>query len=250
MFLSLALATFAPTFVQLPSAPSSSMRSTEALPMPNEGITLRFRQDGGAATAPTLYEVLLEFERVTGQHAIVSTEIATTLRKSYAHLTHELAAKHEDVYFVVETLFASSGFALAYLSTTAPRLFTLQSVHSGDASSLRSAARYVPSHELGAWSRHPAVLVTTALELDATDVRTLSNSLRSMFTDANTQQIVPIGNSDTILLTGFAPNVLATKTMLEAANEVARRTNEARAKADADARARAEKPKEKEGAPK
>ena len=59
----------------------------------------------------------------------------------------------------------------------------------------------------------------TVLNLPNTDVRTLSNSLRTMLTDANTQQIIPLGNSNSVLLSGFGSNVAALAKMLQFVDE-------------------------------
>ena len=67
---------------------------------------------------------------------------------------------------------------------------------------LRRDAAFVASTELARWADHPAFLIRTQLVLPGIDVRTLSNSLRQMFTDAQTQQIIPVGNSDGLILTG------------------------------------------------
>jgi len=73
----------------------------------------------------------------------------------------------------------------------------------------------VPAEELEAWSDRSAVLITTVLNMPNTDVRTLSNSMRTMLTDANTQQIIPVGNSNSLILTGFGSDVVALARMLE-----------------------------------
>jgi hypothetical protein len=86
---------------------------------------------------------------------------------------------------------------------------------------LRNSARLVPESELAQWAQHPATLITTTIDLPSTDVRTLSNSMRSMFTDANTQQIIPVGNSS-LIVTGFAGNVAALARLMHAIDDVSR----------------------------
>ena len=46
--------------------------------------------------------------------------------------------------------------------------------------------------------------IAPVLNLPNTDVRTLTNSMRAMLTDANTQSIIPVGNSNSLILTGPA----------------------------------------------
>jgi general secretion pathway protein D len=80
---------------------------------------------------------------------------------------------------------------------------------------VRRSAVYVTPEELDDYEDQPATLVTTVMHLPNTDVRTLSNSMRTMLTDANTQQIIPVGNSNSLILTGFGSDVVALARMLE-----------------------------------
>jgi hypothetical protein len=48
--------------------------------------------------------------------------------------------------------------------------------------------------------------------------------MRTMFTDANTQQIVPVGNSNSLILTGFGSPVAKWVRMLLEVDEAAART--------------------------
>ena len=56
------------------------------------------------------------------------------------------------------------------------------------------------------------------------DVRTLSNSLRAMFTDARSQQIVPLGNSNSLPITAPASMMTTVVEMLARVDEEAGRT--------------------------
>jgi hypothetical protein len=47
-----------------------------------------------------------------------------------------------------------------------------------------------------------------------------------MFTDANTQQVIPIGNTNALIITGLGGQVAAWSRMLLAADEISRRAME------------------------
>ena len=87
---------------------------------------------------------------------------------------------------------------------------------------VRKRAVFVTADELEAWAAHPAVLIQTIVSLPHVDVRQLSNSLRTLITDANTQQMLPAGNTSSMILVGFADQVAHMATMLRKANEAAR----------------------------
>jgi len=69
-------------------------------------------------------------------------------------------------------------------------------------------------------------IVTTVLDLENTDVRTLSNSMRTMFTDQSTQQIIPIGNSNSLLITANGAELASLAKMLRLVDDSARRSAE------------------------
>ncbi|MFN0243122.1 MAG: secretin N-terminal domain-containing protein [Planctomycetota bacterium] len=91
---------------------------------------------------------------------------------------------------------------------------------------LRGEAVYVEPDELERYEDQPAILITTVVDLPSTDVRTLSNSMRSMFQDANTQQIIPVGNTNSLIITGFGSNVAAIVKMLKFVDDAAHSVNQ------------------------
>jgi general secretion pathway protein D len=79
----------------------------------------------------------------------------------------------------------------------------------------RKDARQVMPSEVEGYADQPATLITTVIDLPNTDVRTLSNSLRQMFSDQQTQQIIPVGNSNSLIITGFGSDVASIVKMLK-----------------------------------
>ncbi|MBK7644015.1 MAG: hypothetical protein IPJ19_13355 [Planctomycetes bacterium] len=78
----------------------------------------------------------------------------------------------------------------------------------------RKDATQVMPEDVEQFADQPATLITTVIDLPNTDVRTLSNSLRQMFSDQQTQQIIPVGNSNSLIITGFGSDVAAIVKML------------------------------------
>ena len=70
-----------------------------------------------------------------------------------------------------------------------------------------SAYYQVEPEELANYQDQPATLITTVVTLPNTDVRQVSNSMRTMITDANTQQMLPAGNSSSMVLVGFGDTI-------------------------------------------
>jgi type II secretory pathway component GspD/PulD (secretin) len=170
-----------------------------------------------------LEKLLDEFSKVTGITFLVAPETRMVLQKSTTGLNRSIDIPASEVYPVVETILIQNDLALVPLHENEPRLASVCSLTQNRGSNLRNAAVTIPASALPVYARHPAVLVTTVLDLPHTDVRTISNSMRTMFTDANTQQIIPVGNSNSLILTGFGTTISGMSRMLQEVEETAKR---------------------------
>src|SRR5258708_26871953 len=83
-------------------------------------------------------------------------------------------------------------------------------------------ARQVMPGEVEQYADQAATVIRTVIDLPNTDVRTLSNSLRQMFSDQQTQQIIPVGNSNSLIITGFGSDVAAIVKMLRFVDEASK----------------------------
>lgn len=191
--------------------------ANDFFPVPSQGFSIEAKDHG-----PSLLEVVTQFERATGQHLVVSAETRTMLEKTPSGISSKLDVPASEVYSVVEHLLVQSHFVLNVLRTKEPRMLAIESLDGTARNTIRGNALWVEPEQLAAFADHPAVLISTRLELDSIDVRTLSNTMRTMITDASTQQIVPLGNSNTLMILGFGSNVVVLARTLTAMNEVER----------------------------
>ena len=86
---------------------------------------------------------------------------------------------------------------------------------------LRNEAIYVLPDELDEYADQVATQVITVLHLPHTDVRTLGNSLRGLTSaDPSGQQgVIPVGNTNSVILSGFASNVASMARILKLVDE-------------------------------
>ena len=86
---------------------------------------------------------------------------------------------------------------------------------------LRNEAIYVLPDELDEYADQVATQVITVLHLPHTDVRTLGNSLRGLTSaDPSGQQgVIPVGNTNSVILSGFASNVASMARILRLVDE-------------------------------
>jgi hypothetical protein len=115
----------------------------------------------------------------------------------------------EGVHAFVEGFARANGFVLGFVHAREPVLLRIESLRVAGKGDPKGDAAFVPAAELARWAAHPAFLITTCVDLPGIDVRTLSNSLRQQFSDQQTQEIIPLGDSNGLVLTGFATDVVS-----------------------------------------
>ena len=210
------------------SAQTASTRVLTAHPFPavKEGISIK----SGAEGDTKLSQLLNDFSRVTGNTLLITKEVKTVLENSSTGLNRSLDVPPDEVYPVVESILVHNDIMLTLQNEREPRLVAVESMNTNRRGPLRTEALFVPASDIAAWSQHPAFLVTTLLDLPNTDVRTISNSMRTMFTDQNTQQVIPVGNSNSLILTGNGAALASMVKMLRSVDESARRSAEEAAK--------------------
>jgi len=214
MFLSILLASACSALPVQKAASTSVTSTTDLFPAPTAGLQVAI----GEGTDMKLPKLLEEFSKVTGVALLMDAETRVDVAKCSTGLNRSLDVPAAEVYPVVETILLHNGFGLVPVHDRDPRIASVVST-SGNLGGLRGSAVFVSARDLEVYSRHPAVFVTTIVDMPHTDVRTLSNSMRTMFTDANTQQVIPVGNTNTLILTGFAGNLANVVRMLQVAEE-------------------------------
>ncbi|MCP3915433.1 MAG: hypothetical protein GY711_07755 [bacterium] len=186
--------------------------STEGL-FPDPSGDLKIAADPGSSSS--MMDLVQEYARLTKQHFVIAPDTQTYLEQARTGLGSSLVVPKANVHSVFEELMILNDFVLVVRRTSEPRLLTIESLQSGARQTLRQSATLVPEEELQSYFEHPAILITTIVNLPNTDVRQLSNSMRTMITDANTQQMLPAGNTNSMVLTGFAANVAPLARMLK-----------------------------------
>lgn len=208
--------------------PRSLTGIVDLFPSPKEGLSIKI-----SAGEPLKLDALLEdFARVTGQNLLIGKDTRAILAASSTGLSRSVEVPAQEVYTFVESLLMHSDFAISPVTDREPRLLAVYSLNGQEAQRRRGDVVYVPSDRIELCSRHPAVLVQTVVDLPNTDVRTLSNSMRTLFTDANTQQIIPVGNSNSLILVGFGSHIASIVRTLLAIDQVARNDMETRPKVE------------------
>jgi general secretion pathway protein D len=180
----------------------------------------------GDADALTLEAFVKICQETTGLNFTYTDETKGALNKARLRMFGQKRIPKTDFYSFFQIMMIINDFVCSRIGPEHLSVIVISSLVQGGqrGGTLRNEAVYVFSEEIDRYADQPATLVTTVIDLPNTDVRTLSNSMRTMFTDANTQQIIPVGNSNSLIITGFGSNFASIVKMLRFVDDAAGNT--------------------------
>lgn len=124
----------------------------------------------------------------------------------------------QDFYSFYQVMMFIHGFILTRVGPEPISVVLVQPVQpvAGKPTNVRNEAVYVTPDELPGMASQVATQVVTVLHLPHTDVRQLGNSLRGLGADPTGQQsVIPVGNTNSVILNGFASNVASLARILQ-----------------------------------
>ncbi len=163
----------------------------------------------------TLYQFVQACEQVTGLNFTWGAETEALLKNQQVNLLGAKTIRKERFYSFFQVMMIISDFVCTEIGEDDISVIKIDSMATAARNNLRAGALYVEPDRLSEYEDQPATLITTVVSLPNTDVRQVSNSMRSMITDPNTQQMLPAGNSQSMVLVGFGSNVVALANMLK-----------------------------------
>jgi general secretion pathway protein D len=181
----------------------------------NESYTLTFDESGGAE-AMTLDQFVKLCQTVTQKNFTYGSDTAAQLQKVPLRMFGSKTIPKQDFYQFFQIMMIINDFVCTKVGPDHLEVILIQ----GNAPGGRGATtprqnQYVMEADLDRFADQPAVLITTVVDLPNTNVRDLSNSMRQMFQDPQSQQIIPVGNSNSLIITGFGSNVVSIVRMLK-----------------------------------
>lgn len=177
---------------------------------------LTFDETGDQAEGMTLEQFVKLCQELTGRNFTYTKDTAAQLLSAKLRMFGPKRIPKADFYSFFQIMMIINDFVCIrigpeHLSVVLIQSLTAQGGRGGQ--QVRGDATYVQPEDIEQFASQPATLITTVIDLPNTDVRTLSNSMRTMFTDANTQNIIPVGNNS-LIITGFGSNVASLVKML------------------------------------
>jgi len=193
--------------VNVPGARQTATKTVVAndlFPAATGDLLIEWPADG---TPPAMDKLAHRYGELTGQLMVTSQETRNLLQNARLPLDRPTTVPAAEVQSFFESVMFASDFVLTIVRAEAPRLVQIDSLQTASRNNIRAGAHVVATPDLPLLRRHPAMLFTTVVDLPNVDVRQLSNSLRTMITDANTMQMLPAGNASSLVLTAFGPQL-------------------------------------------
>lgn len=220
--LSLALL-LAPT-VPATATTRQDIEQPPAIQVQGDNYILNFADvtQAGGEGGMTLAQFVAACQQVTKLNFHYSEETASFLDSQKVRLLGTKVVPKDDFYSFFQIIMIMNSFVCTEIGPKGISVIQIDNLNTGNRTTLRSNSVLVDPDKLQEYADQPATLITTVINLPNTDVRQLSNSMRTMITDANTQQMLPAGATSAMVLTGFGSNVVALARMLRIVDDASR----------------------------
>ena len=152
---------------------------------------------------PSYLELAAQYGELTNQHVAFSPQTKAHLSVARVQLDRSLVAPAAEVQQTFEVMLRQANFSLAIESAAGPRVVRIRSHQTDERNELKEIGQLITADQLEIARRHPAMQFHLVLDLPDTDVRQLSNSLRSMITDPSCSMLLPGGSGSSMIVCGF-----------------------------------------------
>ena len=177
------------------------------LPTPSGPLDISAAQGGEL----TLADVLSKLSKTTGVTFSSSDTVGERLKKTKVMLSADKRVAVAEIYPWAESILQQNGFTLALLEGgPAP----LVGVYANTGRDQSPPALHIEESRIDECREHPAFLFNVVVTLPHTDVRSLGNSLRILSPDSPTGGVIPVGTTNSVILSGSGRQVAELCAML------------------------------------
>lgn len=151
--------------------------------------------------------------------------VGPLLAQAKVRMFGEKRIPKSEFYEFYQILMFIHGFTITKVGPDHLAVYLIQTLTPTKApgSALKDDAIYVEPTDLDKFVDQVATQIMTVLHLPNTDVRTLGNSLRGLTGNDQTGTIMPVANTNSVVLRGFAPSVVAIARILSLVDDLAGR---------------------------
>ncbi len=154
-------------------------------------------------------------QEATGINFMYDDTTASELSKKRVRMFGQKRIPKADFYSFYQILMFINDFVCTQIGSGPLAVVVLRSIGgAGGRPQLKNDSIYVLPEDLDKFADQVATPITTVLHLDI-DARQLTNSLRSLLVDTNSQSAIPVGNTNSLILQGYASQIVALARFLE-----------------------------------
>jgi len=161
----------------------------------------------------------------TGKNLTPDRGIDTQLKDTKVRMFGQKRIPKAEFYEFYQILMFINGFTITRVGPDHLAVYLIQAAAGQPAGrqtgTLRDEAIYVLPEELDQYADQVATQIVTVLHLPHYDVRTLGSTLRPLIPNDNPGGIMPVGSTNSVVLRGFAPGVVALARILRLVDEEA-----------------------------
>jgi len=174
------------------------------------------------AKGVTLEQFIKLCQEVTGTNFVYTQETAGLLKSTTIKMLGSKEVPKDDFYSFFQIIMIIHKFVCSEIGPKHLGVVVVTSLESAARNNLKGDALYIEPEEIEDYADHPATLVSAVLHLPNLDVRILTNALRGLTTDPNTMNVVPVPESNSVIMTGFGSNIAGLARMLRLMDRVSK----------------------------
>lgn len=163
-------------------------------------------------------------QEATGINFIYGDDTAQQLSQKRVRMFGQKQIPKADFYAFYQILMFINDFVCTQVGPGPLAVVVVRSANPQNRAggNLKNDSIYVLPEDLEKFADQVATPITTVLHLNI-DSRQLTNSLRSLLTDANSQAAIPVGNTNSLILQGYASQIVSLARFLQLVdNEMAK----------------------------
>lgn len=166
------------------------------LPLPSNSTTLSIE------SGTSLRSLVEQMGTLTGVLFRSDAETWGMLESLPCGLDRATQVDSEDAWRFLNDLLLANGMHLTGLRTDGPYLLEILSPQNRSNSFARTRAVLVGVDAMESLSDFSALIVETQVAFEAADARQVSNSLRALISDHNSSMMLPVGDTNSVMITG------------------------------------------------
>ena len=156
----------------------------------------------------------------TGINFTYSQDTVSLLKQTKVRMFGPKVIPKDEFYSFFQIIMIINRFVCTRIGPDNLSVVVVASLDSPARASIKQDAVYITPDQIPEYANQPATLVQTVLHLPNTDMRSMGGSMRQLVVDPNTMQLIPVAESQSVILTGFGSNVSSLSKMLMLMDQV------------------------------